>query len=77
MVKQTKIVFRSLILLKIKKDEIELYINFKKNLTPLSYKMKYLIQFVEETLAIFINLQHKMESWSNFTKNRKYRTWKT
>ena len=36
-----------------------------------------IIQFVEETLAIFINLQHKMESWSNFTKNRKYRTWKT
>ena len=28
-----------------------------------------IIQFVEETLAIFINLQHKMESWSNFTKN--------
>ena len=36
-----------------------------------------IIQFVEETLAIFINLQHKMESWSNFTKNRKYRTGKT
>lgn len=36
-----------------------------------------IIQFVEETLAIFINLQHKMKSWSNFTKNKKYRTWKT